>query len=267
MTKFILNADDFGLTKHHNIAVLEGYRAGILKSASLIANGDAFSDAVNNVIPNCKELEIAIHLNIIEGKALTNCPMLTDNKGTFNRGYLYFILHQFDKNFKEQVEAEFRAQIELALKNGVKISRADSHVHTHAIPEIFKIAAKLAHEYNIEQIRTQHEAPYLVFPDCLSLKFIVNLVKIALLNTFTFINKKTLKKYSIKTNDNILGVGYTGMMTSSTVFEGIKKVETRKNISTCEVLIHPCAYDDDTKNHHTKEFEITQDESLKSFFS
>ncbi len=266
MTKFILNADDFGLSENHNMAVLEGYKTGILKSASLVVNGDAYFSAVRDVIPACNELEIAIHLNIIEGRALTKCPLLTDEKGVFNRGYLYFILMQFDKEFQTQVENEFRAQIARAIESGVKILRVDSHVHTHAIPQIFEIAAKLAREYNIEQIRTQCETPYFVFPDCFSLNFLVNLIKIALLSFFTAINVKTVKKYSLKTNDKILGVGYTGMMTSKTVSCGAEKVKAGAGAGVCEVLIHPCAYNNDIQNSHTKEFLITQDQALREIF-
>ena len=45
MKKFILNADDFGMSKAYNRAVLEGYESGILKSTSLTANGEAFEEA------------------------------------------------------------------------------------------------------------------------------------------------------------------------------------------------------------------------------
>lgn len=263
MTKFVLNADDFGLTEDHNRAVLDGYKAGTLKSASLMTNSKSFYSALNSVIPSCPKLEIAIHLNIMEGCSLTRCPALTDKNGNFNRGYLYFMLSQLDNTLKSQIESEFRAQIELALKNGVKIVRLDSHVHTHAIPEIFKIVCKLAKEYNIKQVRTQCEIPYFVFPDCLSLKFLINLVKIMLLNTFTFLNKIVLKKNSLKTNDYIIGVGYTGMMTAKTVLEGVKRAKG----NTVEILIHPCKYLDDINNSHTREFLITQDEAIKEFFN
>ena len=73
---FILNADDFGMSKYYNKAVLEGYINGFLKSASLCANGEAFMAAINDIIPECPELSIGVHLNIIEGKALTNYPLL-----------------------------------------------------------------------------------------------------------------------------------------------------------------------------------------------
>ena len=47
--KFILNADDFGLCKAINKAVLEGYQNELLKSVSLVANGEGFEEAINSI--------------------------------------------------------------------------------------------------------------------------------------------------------------------------------------------------------------------------
>ena len=96
--KFILNADDFGLTAYHNQAVLEGYVNGFLTSASLCANGDAYDNAVHDIMPDCSNLGIGVHLNIMEGKSLTKCPLLTDDDGCFNINYLSLILKQNDKD-------------------------------------------------------------------------------------------------------------------------------------------------------------------------
>lgn len=57
--KFILNADDFGLTQNHNQAILEGCINGFLTSASLCANGEAFDSAVHDILPDCPNLGIA----------------------------------------------------------------------------------------------------------------------------------------------------------------------------------------------------------------
>ena len=75
--KFILNADDFGMSKAHNRAVLDGYNNGFLSSASICANGPSFESAVNEILPECQNLSLGVHLNIIEGKSLTHCPLLT----------------------------------------------------------------------------------------------------------------------------------------------------------------------------------------------
>ena len=258
---FILNADDFGMTKEYNRAVLEGYNNGFLKSASLCANGEGFMAAINDILPECPNLGVGVHLNIIEGKSLTKCKYLTDADGNFNKGYLYFILNQFNKKFINEVEAEFRAQIE-KIKEHTEIDHIDSHVHTHAIPNIFKLTVKLAQEYGIPNIRTQFEHPYLV-PETrkhTNIAFPINLIKLILLNTFTLINRKVIKNTNLKTNDYILGVSYTGMMDSKTVEYGLKALEDGV---LAEALIHPCYYTENIVNSHSTEFLITIDKNLE----
>lgn len=259
--KFVLNADDFGLTQAHNQAVLEGYNNGFLTSASLCANGEAFDSAIHDILPDCPNLGIAAHLNIMEGKALTNCPLLTDERGYFNKGYGYLILNQKNQELLTQIENEFRAQIEKVAAN-TQIDHLDSHVHTHAIPEIFKITCKLAKEFNIKYVRTQYEELYFIpkLTKHLNFSYPLNLVKIALLQYFTKINRKEIDKCGLKTNDFIVGVGYTGMMDSDAIEYGLKAIDEE---CIAEALIHPCKYNNCTKDSHTKEFAITQNMTLK----
>lgn len=259
--KFILNADDFGMSEYYNKAVLEGVKNGILTSASLCANGENFEEAVSDIIPQCPDLSTGIHLNIIEGQSLTECPMLTDEKGNFNNGYIALILKSFNKDFMTQVEQEFRAQIEKIL-NRTKVDHIDSHVHTHAIPNIFRLSAKLAKEYGIPYIRTQYEKPYLVpsLKKHMTIAYPINLVKIILLNTFTMINKSVVKEYNLRTNDYLIGVGYTGMMDDSTIEYGLRAI---KKDCLAEALIHPCKYNDIfTPDSHHFEYLITQNREL-----
>lgn len=257
--KFILNADDFGMSKAHNRAVLDGYHNGFLTSASLCANGKAFNAAVNEIIPECPNLGIGIHLNIIEGRSLTKAPLLTNKRGKFNKNY--FQLMSNDTKFLEQVEFEFRTQIETVM-NYTKVDHIDSHVHTHAIPNIFKITAKLAKEYNIPYIRTQYEELYFVpsVKKHLNLKYPPNILKILLLNYFTKQNKKVVEEYGLKTNDYLLGVGYTGLMDSAAIEYGLKALDED---CIAEALIHPCNYAVSKKNQHYTEFLITQNKALK----
>jgi len=264
--KFILNADDFGMSKAYNKAVLEGYNFGILKSASLCANGEAFDEAVNEIIPQCQNLSVGVHLNIIEGESLTHVPSLTDEVGDFNNGYISMIIKSFNENFMQEVETEFRAQIE-KIQEKTKIDHIDSHVHTHAIPNIFKLTVKLAKEYGIPYIRTQFEKPYFV-PNRqkhLNLKYPVNILKIILLNSFTLVNKINLCNKGLRTNDYLIGVGYTGMMDEMTIEYGLRSL--RGDDFVAEALIHPCDYNELVQDSHYTEFLITQSEDLKNKIS
>lgn len=262
--KFILNADDFGMSNAFNKAVLDGYNNGFLTSASICANGEAFSSAVNEVIPECPNLGIGVHLNIIEGKSLLNEKTLfTDSNNNFNNGYLKLISLSNNNLFLEQVEKEFRAQIEKVLKY-TKVDHLDSHVHVHAIPKIFELICKLAKEYQIEQVRTQYESFYFVpsIRKHLNFKYAPNILKVILLNTFTIKNKLKAKQYGLKTNDFIIGVGYTGLMDDKTIYQGLSAI---KEDAVVEALIHPCNFSDKNlrKTQHHVEFEITQNMDLK----
>ncbi len=260
---FILNADDFGMTQDFNRAVLEGCNNGFLRSASICANGKAFDSAINEILPECPELSLGIHLNIIEGKSLTHAPVLTNDNGIFNKGYLWFMLNSGKKEVINVIEKEFRAQIEKVL-SVAKADHIDSHVHVHAIPQIFRLTARLAKEYGIPYIRTQHEEFYMV-PDNkkhLNFAYPINLIKIMLLNTFTTKNKKTVKEFSLKTNDYLIGVGYTGMMESATLEYGLKALEDSNMVA--ESLIHPCKYSSPKTDSHTEEFKLSQDKLLQN---
>ena len=264
--KFILNADDFGMSEAYNRAILEGYSSGILKSASLVANGEAFEEAWKNVIPACPDLGVGIHLNVIEGKSLClGLDRLTDEEGNFNNSYVQLLLKSLNKKdtaLMEQLEKEFRAQIEEVMKY-TKVTHIDSHVHVHSIPPIFELVCRLAKEYGIKQIRSQYEKPYMV-PDVfkhLNMKYPVNLIKVMLLNFFTLINESKVQKYELNTNDYLIGVAYTSMMNSLTVSYGLMAIKYDK--VTVEALIHPCRYEDGTIDNHFAEFQITKNFKLK----
>lgn len=264
--KFILNADDFGMSNAFNKAVLDGYNNGFLTSASICANGEAFSSAVNEILPECPNLGIGVHLNIIEGKALLShneLNLLTNSSGCFNNGYLKMILLSNNPEFLAQTEKEFRAQIERVLKY-TKVDHLDSHVHVHAIPKIFELTCKLAKEYGIGQIRTQRENFYVVpsIRKHINILYPPNIIKVILLNTFTLKNKQTAKNYGLRTNDFIIGVGYTGLMDDKTVYHGLAAL---KEDAVVEALIHPCNFSDKKmhKKQRQREFEITQNMDLK----
>lgn len=264
--KFILNADDLGLSKPINTAVIEGYSQGILKSASLVANGEAFLDAIENVIPQCPELGIGIHLNITEGKPICkDIDTLTDKNLVFNNSYLQLLIKAYnpkETKFLEDVEREFRRQIETIMSK-TKVTHIDSHEHIHSIPKIFNIVCRLAQEYGIKQVRTHFEKYYLV-PDIqknFSVHFLKNFLRVAFFGFLAVFNEATVHNYKLKTNDYIIGLIYDKMIDALAIAYGVMSVN-RKNI-TVEAIIHPSRYDDGTVNNRFNEFLLTKNKKLK----
>lgn len=261
MKKLIINADDFGLSEKNNKAIKLGYEKGIITSTSLITNMPAFNNAIE-IINEIKDIDLGFHFNIMEGKSLTNSSFLCNSEGYFNCSYNKLIMNVQNKKVILQIEEEFRAQIEkiLAIHS---ITHIDSHVHTHAIPQIFKLIIKLAQEYNIPFVRTQKEKPYIVWKKNFNINFPINILKNILLNTYTSINLKELKNSKIRTNDYFIGAIYTGNMTEETFIKGLKKI--KKDNTITEIIFHPYFEEDkkNSKHNNYKEYLITQNPKFK----
>lgn len=264
--ELIINADDFGMSRTVNQAIVDGYNNGILTSTCIMANMPAFEDAIRK-LNQIEGIGLGVHLNIIEYKTILKTleknSKLYDKEGRFNNGFIQMIIKSFDDDFMFEVEQEFRAQIETVLQYA-KPDHLDSHVHTHAIPRIFNLVCKLAKEYGIPCVRTQFEHPYYAKnhkKDFLKINYYVNMIKILILNTFTLINRLTVKKYGLKTNDCVIGVGYTAMMDENTIFSGIKKVTNNNEL--LEVICHPDT--NEKRPSNLKEYQAVTNENLKQF--
>ncbi len=263
--KLVFNSDDFGYSSAFNEGIRRGYLSGVLTSTCILANGEAFDQAVDVVLPELENIGVGIHLNIIEGRSLTSQKMLTDSEGVFNNGFVQILQKSYNKEFIKQVEIESRAQIEKILSK-TPVDHINSHVHTHAIPELFKLTCKLAKDYEISNIRTQYEKPYFVpnFHKHMRMKYPINLVKLVLLNNFSSINKDYLKKVGLNTNDYILGVSYTGYMDEDSVIYGLNAIKDESCLT--EILIHPTYFEKTNieKPLNYNEFLITQSDTIKS---
>jgi predicted glycoside hydrolase/deacetylase ChbG (UPF0249 family) len=85
MIRLIVSADDLGANPARNRGILEAFSLGIVTSASLLANGEAFCEAVD--LAGDARLPVGVHLNLSEGFSLTgNVPALTDQQGRFSSG-------------------------------------------------------------------------------------------------------------------------------------------------------------------------------------
>ena len=264
--ELIINADDFGMSRTVNQAIVDGYNNGILTSTCIMANMPAFEDAIRK-LNQIEGIGLGVHLNIIEYKTILKTleknSRLYDKEGRFNNGFIQMIIKSFDDDFMFEVEQEFRAQIETVLQYA-KPDHLDSHDHTHAIPRTFNLVCKLAKEYGIPCVRTQFEHPYYAKnhkKDFLKINYYVNMIKILILNTFTLINRLTVKKYGLKTNDCVIGVGYTAMMDENTIFSGIKKVANNNEL--LEVICHPDT--NEKRPSNLKEYQAVTNENLKQF--
>jgi len=170
-TRLIVRGDDMGYTHSGNEALIKCYKEGIETSVEIIVPSPWFPEAVKLLKEN-PGLDVGVHLAItsewenIKWRPLTDCKSIQDSNG-----YFYPMIYP-NKNYPGQsikenkwtigdIEKEFRAQIEMALKNIKGISHISTHMFCSDISEEVKAMTKrLAQEYRIDITPEDYGAGY-----------------------------------------------------------------------------------------------------------
>jgi chitin disaccharide deacetylase len=162
VTCLLIRGDDIGSSHTANIACIESYRNGIVRSVELMVPGPWFPEAVRLLNEN-SGLDVGVHLvltsewNDIKWRPLTCCPSLVDNDGYFFP--MVWQRRDFPKNTAlkdapwkiNEIEQELRAQIEMARKYVPHISHIDCHMGFESIgDEVASLVKRLAVEYKLD---------------------------------------------------------------------------------------------------------------------
>jgi predicted glycoside hydrolase/deacetylase ChbG (UPF0249 family) len=160
VTRLIVRGDDMGFTHSGNEALIKAYKNGIETSIEIIVASPWFPEAVKLLQQN-PAVDVGIHLALtsewenIKWRPLSDCASLKDSSG-----YFYPMVFP-NKNYPGQsikenhwrigdIEKEFRAQIEMAIKKIPRISHISSHMGcTDLDKQVKALVEKLSKEYNI----------------------------------------------------------------------------------------------------------------------
>lgn len=150
----IVNADDTGLCEAENLGVLDVFAAGIVKSCTVIIPAPAAAGMTRLKKEN-PHLHCGVHLTVTsewEGyrwgplSPKEAVPSLLDEDGYFYRSEHDFL----QKAAPEDVEREFRAQIQRAFELELEPTHIDSHMGAYHWDErFFQIAKQLAAEFDL----------------------------------------------------------------------------------------------------------------------
>ncbi len=154
--RLIVNADDFGRSHSINAAVIRAHREGILTTASLMVNGEAFDEAVA-LAKQTPTLGVGLHITLIVGTstlAAAEIPGLVNARGEFSNdpvktGFRYF----FDSALRPQLECEIAAQFSKFRQTGLTLDHVNGHLNLHQHPRIIAILRDHAREWGITHMR------------------------------------------------------------------------------------------------------------------
>lgn len=156
MKRIIVNADDFGRHELINRAVERAFDSGCLKSATLMAGGVAFDDAVK-LAKKISGLGVGIHFTLANGNPIlppNEIPSLVTEEGIFHADYVKFLKRYLSGKISlAEVRSELAAQLEKISRAGLKPTHVDSHQHLHHVPGIVEIILDLATASGIKAMR------------------------------------------------------------------------------------------------------------------
>lgn len=262
MKQLILNADDFGLTRGINEGIIRAHREGILTSATLMANGPAFDDAVERAKAN-PELGVGCHLVLSGGACVApraKVGSLANPDGLLPQSLASLVVRVTSGHVQTaDIETELRAQIEKIRTAGIEPTHVDTHKHTHCHPRIMNVVSRVARAFGISRIRNPVEnlrdSWRSTRPDIGAriLDFTASCAVRSVRSPFQSI----ARKYDLRSPDYFLGLVATGRLDSAALAHLIEGVPEGRT----EIMLHPGICDRDllqleSRLHRQRETEM-----------
>jgi predicted glycoside hydrolase/deacetylase ChbG (UPF0249 family) len=229
-----------------NEGIIRAHREGILTSATLMANGEAFDDAVERARAN-KELGVGCHLVLVGGKCVAtkdSVASLVDAGGNLPDSLPLFVAKISSGMIRtEEIEREFRAQISRVRSAGIEPTHLDTHKHTHAHPRVMEALGKVAKECGIARVRKPIEnlrdswETSQAGGQGVSMQILAAGAVRAIAPQFEAISRR----YGLLSPDHFLGLAMTGQL-GPTVLRGV--IGTVVD-GTTEIMLHPGICDAD----------------------
>jgi chitin disaccharide deacetylase len=237
--RLIINADDFGLTQGVNRAIEELHQAKVLTSATLMATGPAFADAVAVARAN-PTLGVGCHILLTDGVPVsppeTIQTLLGPDGKTFRPSFLDFLQALLRGKIREQeIEREALAQIQKLQRAGINITHIDSHKHTHLFPPVCRALLNVAEQNLIHAIRQPFEQEWSL---ALGHGKRIRRLQVKLLGSLKtkFEQQPQIRSGSILSTDGTIGISATGDLYGETLREILQAMPPE---GTFELVCHP----------------------------
>ena len=255
--RLILNADDFGLTPAINRAIDELHSAGALTSATLMANGPAFYDAIR-IAHAQPSLGIGCHIVLTDGIPLsppaTIPTLLGPDRKSFRASVTdFFAAVLLGKISSDDIFREAQAQIFRIQQHGVPLTHIDTHKHTHILTRVARPLLAAAERSGIHAIRNPFEPRWSI---ALGKSPILRRLQLQTLRHLRprFLALPQISSGRILTTTGTLGISATGQLNPTTLRNTLNAMPD----GNWELVCHP-GYNDRDLDAITTRLRVTRE--------
>lgn len=256
MRNLIVNADDLGWTEGVNRGIAEAHRNGIVTSASLLANGAAFTSGIE-LARTTPALGVGVHLNLSDGEPVAERELVTtllNDRGELEGKPESLLLKLARRSvLLEEVEREWDAQIQKVRDIGIAPTHLDGHRHVQMLPGLFEIVLRLARRHGIAAVRISHEESSLRTALSWGVKqkgtvVMKQGVQARGLKLLARDAREQAERAGIAAADYFCGIAQTGELTQ----EGVLRLLKILPEGTTELMCHPGYADEDLAKSATR---------------
>ena len=220
--QLVVNADDFGFTPDVNQGIVEAHRGGILTATTLMANGEAFEDAVRLAADN-PALDVGCHLVLIGGRSLVTGRPFPATVAQLVRALARREISPYP---------ELAEQVRRITAAGIRPSHLDTHKHAHLAPPVLNAVARIAEEFSIRWVRRPFDFPLSALGGAVPrLKRVTSRALGLLRGRF----HRVLERHGCCTTDHFAGFQITGRFRTAELVQLLAIVPE----GTTELMCHP----------------------------
>jgi predicted glycoside hydrolase/deacetylase ChbG (UPF0249 family) len=238
--RLIVNADDFGLTQGVDQAVIELHRARALTSATLMATGAGFEQAVA-LTKQSDSLGVGCHVVLVDGTPVlppSEIPSLIDdsspNGTSFRPKLSNFVTDLLRGRISDlEIEAEANAQIRKLHDAEIHVTHIDTHKHTHIFPRVLRPLLRAALASGVKAIRNPFEPNWSLGATANAGH--VRKMQVRLLRSQAAAFSEEVNRAGLLTTEGAIGVLATGTLDTQT----IRNLLTSMPEGTWELVCHP----------------------------
>lgn len=247
MHNLLIIADDFGMSKGINTAILELCNQKLLNGVSVMVTGSFYQNDLANLKKQKRNnIKLGLHLDLTfgTGQYKVRNGLIVNDKGIFKNSFLkIFLLSIFRKKTLLLIlYREINQQLKILSNDIGDIDYIDGHQHIHTIPLIFQITKKLAKKYQVPRLRIINEN-FFSSVDFRNFPSPISLIKFVVLKLFYLINHTKTKFY-------FYSIFYSCRIDA----KAVKKI-SKLPAENIEIMVHPGYSEIDLTDKHNREYQ------------